>query len=231
MLPSLVAAVVCLHTVSCGIDSLVYLNASPILVSADDKNIVFRMPTATSETGSYLGVELYYRIYATIEAAEADKATISSVQAAEDYFPGSEVKSHLLNISSIDYSKLALDRIISVPAIPEETAPAGALISLEFPSTLSAAPAVIIRDATTRNVLDTFIMSRSILVSGTNNYASFFTEPARTDADFDYSSTDTDPGTYYLQFFAAAYGMDFASFEELYGRALYLGRIVLDLFE
>jgi hypothetical protein len=60
-------------------------------------------------------------------------------------------------------------------------------------------------------------------------YASFNTKPFAGEADFKSNSDDTDY-TYYVQFFAASFGIDFASggITELYGDAVYLGRITLN---
>jgi len=214
-----VLALVLIVSMSCGIDTISYLSGNPRSYSATETALVFYGPTTADS--AYLGIDVFYRIYASDTDADADLASITARQNATNAVPGNSVSSYLLSASGLAYSKPLLDGTIPIPQVPAADLPVSDYAEIDFQTmpepTISFPSSVPISHQ----------LKRAITSGG--SYASFYTEPVAGNADFKSNSGDSD-ATYYVQFFAASYGIDFSSggITELYGDAVYLGRVTIN---
>lgn len=211
----LLTAFTAIVSMSCGIDTINYLSGNPRSYSASDTALVFYGPASPDST--YLGIDLFYRIYASDADADADLAGITARQSATNAVPGASVSSYLLSASGLAYSKPLLNGVIAIPQIATMTSD---FAEIDFQATPEP---TISFPSSSPSVYEL----RRAIGSG-SSYASFYTKPVAGDADFKSNSGDSD-STYYVQFFAASFGIDFGSgITELYGDAVYLGRITLN---
>ena len=216
-------------TASCGIDTIVYLSNDPTLRSSDASALVFSGPD--SGDASYLGVEIFYRIYASASDADADRGNVVSRQTATNAVPGSIVESYLANSSGLNYHKPVLKDTagiptVRIPAIRSTELPSVAYYaSIDFPSASNTEPTITIVNGDT-SVSTGYTLMRNVSDSA-GVYRTFRDEPRSGDSDYRSNSSDTD-GEYFVQFFATSYGLDFFDFTELFGDAVYLGRITLN---
>lgn len=202
---------------SCGIDTLSYLSEKPVSLSSDTAALTFRGPV--SSESMYYGIDVFYRIYATESDATSDYSNVVSKQSATTAVPGSVTENYL--ISSLDYlMPVLVDADSAIPTIAADDAVG--LVSIEFSE--NAEPVMIITDTSGAEILNT-VIRRNVMASG--QYLTFLDEPESGDADFRSRTTDTD-GIYYVQIFGAAYGLDYSSFDDLYGDAVLLGRLTLN---
>ncbi|HUW70784.1 MAG TPA: hypothetical protein VMX33_11190 [bacterium] len=217
-------AFIMIVSMSCGIDTISYLSGNPRSYSATDTALVFYGPATPYDT-SYLGIDIFYKIYASDTDADADLASLTARQSATDAVPGYSVSSYLLSSSGLAYSKPLLNASIPIPQLPVANLPSTDYAEIDFP-TMTTEPTISFPSSGPTS----YELRRAISSGGT--YVSFNTKPVAGDADFKSNSLDTDETTFYVQFFAASFGIDFASggITELYGDAVYLGRIALNFF-
>lgn len=215
-----IAILVCIVIVSmsCGIDTISYLSGNPRSYSASETALVFYGPAFPYDS-AYLGIDIFYKIYASDADAEADLASLTAKQSATNAVPGYFVSSYLLSSSGLSYRKPMLNGSIPIPQLPKANLPSSDYAEIDF----STPPRISFPSSGPAS----YELRRAITSGGT--YVSFNTEPIAGDADFKSISGDSD-STYYVQFFAAAFGIDFTSggITELYGDAVFLGRIVLN---
>ncbi len=214
-----VLALVLIVSMSCGIDTISYLSGNPRSISTGVSALDFAGPS--SPDSAYLGIDFFYKIYASDTDADNDLAGITARQSATNSVPGASVSSYLLSTSGLGYSKPLLNGSIPIPLIPEANLPATDYAEIDFQATPEPTISFPSSGPTSYQLL------RSITSGG--SYLSFYTEPVAGNADYKSNSDDTD-ATYYVQFFAASYGIDFGSggITELYGDAVYLGRITIN---
>jgi len=216
---------------SCGIDSIVYLNDNPVLTSTDDSTSIFKGPE--SNNSSYLGVEIFYRIYYSLSDADADKSTISTKQDVDESIPGSVINEYLINPNGLKYKNLVLVNIQDsslqrrIPTILSTEIPDSSyFVSIEFPSASNEEPFITITNEVANEKTLHLLLKRNSGIA--NDYLRFIDEPKVGDPDFKANTNSTTPGTYYVQLYAASYGLNFVDFSELYGDAVFIGRIILN---
>ncbi len=212
-------ALVLMVSMSCGIDTISYLSGNPRSISTSVSALDFAGPS--SPDGAFLGIDFFYKIYASDTDADNDLASITARQGATNTVPGASVSSYLLSTSGLGYSKPLLDGTIPIPMIPQANLPTADYAEIDF----LAAPEPTVSFPSSGPT--SYQLLRSISSGG--SYASFYTEPVAGNPDYKSNSDDTD-ATYYVQFFAASYGIDFGSggITELYGDAVYIGRVTIN---
>jgi len=205
-----------LTSMSCGIDTINYLTEDPVSISSDGtSSFIFSIKKPGSF--SYLGVELFYRIYDSNADAIADKNYIDAKQSEINSVPGAFIESQLLSSSGLRYIAPTVDDSIKIPIISKDDVnDENDYIILSFPDYY------ISHDESTL-----FLLKRNVNDISGGGYKSFIdSPPVSGDPDYRTNTTETDT-EYYVQFYAAAYGLD-NNFEDLYGNAVYLGRITLN---
>lgn len=214
---------ICISIISCGIDSINYLSEDPISISSDGTSS-FIFSIKESGSSSYLGVELFYRIYASQADADSDKSYITAKQSETDSVPGALIESQLKSSSGLRYLSPVVNDAIKIPILSkDDVLNEDDRINLSF-YTGSIEPNYFIDhdDAT-------FYTLKRNVSDESGDYKTFLDEPvAGDDSDFRSNNDHEDGDAYYVQFYAAAYGLDISSFEDLYGDAIYLGRITLN---
>jgi len=201
---------------SCGIDTLSYLSDEPESRSISISALTFVGP---SDSGSYSGVYIFYKIYAHEASATTDYNTIISKQNAENAVPGSVITSYLTTASGLGYKECILNGNLYIPTLNKSIINSN-LISIDFSGFGADNEPVLTIDGGSD-----YIISRNI--TRTSGYKSFHdSEPKSGDSDFK-SYTGDDDSTYYVQFFAASYGYD-SSLNDVYSDAVYLGLITLN---
>jgi hypothetical protein len=212
-------AFIMIISMSCGIDTISYLSGNPRSYSASDTALVFYGP-ATPDS-AYLGMDVFYKIYASDTDADTDLASLTARQSTTNAVPGYSVSSYLLSSSGLGYNKPMLDGSIPIPEIPIAKLPSSDFAEIDFQT--MPEPTIIFPSSASVS----YKLRRAITSAST--YASFNAKPVSGDADFKINSGDSD-SVYYVQFFAASFAIDFTSggITELYGDAVYLGRITLN---
>lgn len=200
--------------VSCGIDTISFLSEKPSVQSSTDSAINFKGPSIQDD--NYYGLFLFYKIYAKEGDATSDLSLLEAKQNTENAVPGSYVETFLKSAGGLNYQQLVLDGELPIPSLPKENLDTN-LLSINFASANNVEPRL------TNTTLDMSMRRNALASNGT--YLSFLEEPQAGNPDFMASTSDLDEGVYYIQFFAAAYGLDFSDFSDLYGDAVYLGRI------
>ena len=220
--------------VACGIDTFATLANDPVAKSYDSTSLQFLGPVPGD--ASYLGVELFYRIYDSSTDAETDRAYVLARQSAENTVPGSVIKSYLTAATpgGLNYLNPVLvnpgtgSKIDSIPTLLDADLGSGSAdyyVNIAFPTDTGTEPKLEIFDGIAALPTVAYTSRRNVTDAGTYKYFKG-DEPVSGDADFRTNSGDVDR-TYYVQFFAASYGIDFTSFSELYGDAVFLGLITL----
>jgi hypothetical protein len=138
--------------------------------------------------------------------------------------PGSNVESFLVSPSGLDYQQLVLDNTLSIPSLDDDDLTSNSLANINFASESNVEPTLIIKDEMLNAVVQEFELRRSA-ISSTGSYVSFLDEPQLGNLDFKSGSNDENEHEYHIQFLAAAYGLDLSDLSELYGDAVYLGRL------
>jgi len=231
-LRSSLALCVALAASSCGIDTIAYLPLLSTSRSNDDvSSMVFSGPY--SDDDEYLGLVVYYRIYASSSAADVDASYIAAKQADEDAVPGAAVESYLASSSYLGYQRLVIDDESSLPSIRKAYLTDEYYITVELPSGGASEPYLSIIDEATAEPIEVdgepaVYTIRRAETGSDNGYLTFLDEPVAGDADYKSSSSDTDE-YYYVQFYVAAYGIDFTDFSNLYGDAVSIGRLRLSM--
>jgi hypothetical protein len=214
-------AMIVLSLSSCGIDTINYLSEDPIKISETTSSFIFSIQKTGSE--SYLGVELFYRIYASDMDADTDKNYITARQSETNSVPGELIKSQLISAGGLRYISPAVNNSIKIPIIGTgEVDNDNDYINVSFPT--SGQPNFYIdSDSSTLHIL-----KRNVIDESDGEYKSFLDDkPVEGDPDYRSSIDDLDETIYYVQFYSAAYGLDKNTFEDLYGNAIYLGRVTL----
>jgi len=219
----LAAALTLLFCSSCGIDTIAYLSEKPSVQSSDESALVFKGPGI--EDDNYYGVFVFYKIYAIESDAASDLNSLETRQNAENAVPGSNVESFLVSSSGLDYKQLVLDKNLSIPTLDKDVLAMSNFANITFAAASNVEPTLVIKDATINSVLREYEVRRNAIGSN-GSYLSFLEEPQKGNQDYKSSTSDEEMREYYIQFFAAAYGLDFSDLSELYGNAVYLGRIV-----
>jgi len=210
-----IVGVLCIATMaSCGIDTIAYLSEMPTVQSRDESALVFKGPSIADD--NYYGVFIFYKIYASDAAASSDLNALESRQNADNAVPGSNVESFLVSTSGLDYQQAVLTNNLSIPTLDKEIIDSN-LASITFASASNVEPTLTVDNVPLE-------LRRSSL-SSSGTYLSFLDEPQAGNIDYKSSESDVDENIYYIQFFAASYGLDLSDLSELYGDAVYLGRI------
>lgn len=205
-----------LFAFSCGIDTIAYLTELPVAQDYSESALNFSGPGTQDD--NYYGIVLFYKIYENASDAATDLSLLEGKQNAENAVPGSYVESFLKSANGLNYQQLVLDGDLPIPSLPKEILDSN-LVSINFASANNIEPRLTVKDTT----VDTQLSRNALATNGT--YLSFLEEPQAGNTDFKTSSSDLDEGVYYIQFFAVAYGLDYSDFSDLYGDAVYLGRI------
>jgi hypothetical protein len=209
---------------SCGIDSIAFLGSKVTLASSGPSSSVFLAPSVTED--NYLGVFLFYRIYASEVLAETDKNNVYNKQNVLNAVPGTIIESYLLSPGGLKYKKLTIDGDVPIPSLYKSLIPINTLVSIDFPTSTSVEPKITILKEASATI--SYIISRSI-TGTTGSYLSFRDKALDGQDDYLASTVDPDPNVDYIQFFAVTYGINQNSLQELYGDAVYIGRITLNL--
>lgn len=212
---------------SCGIDTIAYLSLVATSRSNDDvSGMVFSGPY--SDEDEYLGLVVYYKIYASASAADVDRSYIAAKQADDDAVPGASIETYLASSSYLGYQRLVLINVeSSLPTIPKAYLTDDYYITIELPSGGASEPYLAVVDEATAGTVESYVIRRAETGSD-NEYLTFLDEPAAGDSDYKSSSSDTDD-YYYVQFYAVAYGIDFSDFSNLFGDAVSIGRLRLSM--
>lgn len=201
---------------ACGIDTLAYLSQNPRAISSSSNAIDFRGPLTPDP--EYLGMDILYKIYAVESDADTDKASIQTKQEAA-VIPGDIVKSYILN--SLKYRRLSLSSAGEYsPCIK-----ASLILTPDDELKLS------LGDVPAQDIEFTVALGSPVKTyrNTSDGFPLFSVEPSVADADYMAASgADPDASQYYVQAYAVSYGVEFVNFTELYGDAVYLGRIILD---
>jgi len=216
----MVVVLVFLFCTSCGIDTIAYLTEKPVV--RDEAALIFKGPNIQNE--NYYGIFIFYKIYAIETDASNDLSALVAKQNAQNAVPGSNVESFLVSTSGLDYQQLVLDNTLSIPTLDDGDLTSNSLANINFASESNVEPTLIIKDELVNAVVQEFELRRSA-ISSTGSYVSFLDEPQPGNLDFKTSSNDANVHEYHIQFLAAAYGLDLSDLSELYGDAVYLGRI------
>jgi len=209
-----------LELYSCGIDTIAYLLEKPIV--EDESALIFKGPGVQDE--NYYGIFIFYKIYAVEADATSDYSSLVAKQNVENSVPGSNIKSFLISTSGLDYQQLVLDGTLSIPTLDRDDLSMLNLANINFPSESNVFPTLIIKDKLSSAIIKELEMRRSE-ISSNGLYLSFLDEPQNGDQDYKTSSGDTNKNEYHIQFFGVAYGLDFSDLSDLYGEAVYLGRV------
>lgn len=213
---------VVLSCMACGIDTIAYLTEIPKVLSREESALNFSGPSIQED--NYYGIFIFYRIYASETDAISDVSSIETRQNATNAVPGSNVESYLVSSSGLDYQQLVLDGNLSIPTLDEEDLSLDVFANITFASASNVEPTLTTKNAVLNTVIREYELRRSALVSS-GLYLSFLDEPQKGNLDFKSSTSDENENEYHIQFFAAAYGLDLSDLSELYGDAVYLGRI------
>jgi len=135
---------------------------------------------------------------------------LQNKQSALDTLPGSYIQSYLLSKTGLNYNSISYKEgsnfISPIPLI--EKSFAGKSCSVSFAASEKAVMQIGNDD------------KEIYRASGLAGNLSFYEAPKVGDED--YSGVELED-SYYIQFFAAAYGLDFSNITEIYGNAAYLG--------
>ena len=198
---------------SCGIDILSVLDSPPEYISP----LVFKGPLNPDAT-LYRGIDIYYRIYAKEEDANADREKLLNRQAQANALPGDAIKFYLLSDLGLKYKRLNVNQ--GTPSLNKDYL-GSYRVQLSYDQ--AAFELTLLRyDG----------LSPPIIIKRSNDgTSSFSVRPVEPDGDYQTSADDdSEPDRYHIQFFAASYGIDIAngSFNDLYSNAVSLGIQAID---
>lgn len=202
--------------ISCGIDTIAFLSEKPSVQPGTDSAINFKGPSIQDD--NYYGLFMFYKIYANEGDAASDLSLLEAKQNAENAVPGSYVETFLKSTGGLNYQQLVLNGDLPIPSLSKEILDSN-LVSINFESATNVEPRLTVKNTT----VDMELARNALTSNGT--YRSFLEEPQAGNPDFMTSTSDLDEGVYYIQFFAVAYGLDFSDFIDLYGDAVFIGRI------
>jgi hypothetical protein len=201
---------------SCGIDSFDdFLSKQPkVDGSGLESSVIFRpVDTGVVFEPNYLGVEIFYRLYNSLEQAQSDKERFEQNQNKE-VIPGSAITSHLLVPGGLNYQKPTANSsdlfIRAGEDITENT-----IIIIEWDSFSKELKLLI-------GSKPPIVLHRTGLVSGGGSYS---IKPSSGDIDFSGQAASSD--TIYIQLYAASSGFNFSSIRSVYSKATYLSTLRL----
>lgn len=216
MVPFLWLVLVSIFSFSCGIESFDdYLENNPVVVTPGLSSVVFRpLEQGRAFEDNYFGVELFYRLYNSLEKANQDRTILEQRQSSE-IIPGSTVNSFLLAPGGLNYQRpsdleLAIDFILKAGTDYQ----AESILILEWDSN-DKTLVMLIQGSPER-----FRLGRSSLVDSSKEFSS-----TPVEGNIDYSIQSPQQGTdtvLVLQIFAASYGFNFTSFRPVYSKAVHL---------
>jgi hypothetical protein len=200
---------------SCGIDIVSVLDTPPVYISP----LVFKGP-ADPDT-LYYGVDVFYRIYAVEADANADRDMLLAKQGLANALPGDAIKNYLLSDSYLKYRRLNVNA--NTPSLKNTFLQT---YSAQFNYDLvSNELFLLLYDGEIQiNISDLIPLPKILKRSNNSNFSD---EPQAGDADYHANAEDADPATYYVQFFAASYGLD-TSLNDLYSDAVSIGIQAID---
>lgn len=205
---------------SCGIDTIAYLLEKPIV--EDESTLIFKGPIIQDE--NYYGIFIFYKIYAVEADASSDYSSLVAKQNIENSVPGSNIESFLISPSGLDYQQLVVDNILSIPTLDKKDLTVSNLANLNFSSESNILPTLIIMDKPSKTIIKELELRRNE-ISLNGLYLSFLDEPQLGNQDYKSNTNDENQNEYHIQFFAVAYGLDLSDLKDLYGEAVYLGRV------
>lgn len=193
---------------SCGIeDAQQYLLYQPRTHSEAPTSINFYPPEQYEP--QFLGIDIYYKIYASKANADADAANFSVRQNA-DIIPGSSIVSYLLSSNYLNYHRLYNVAQQSRFVITKNLIPTTSNL-LTF-------------EVTTTNELvfkiDNTEIARVFRNTATANVP-FSYQPSITDSDYKSSDNDQDP-QFYVQLYAVSYGYT-NTLKPIFSKAIKIG--------
>ncbi len=216
----LIVLLIYLSLMACGIDTIVYLMAKPVV--RDTAALVFEGPVV--QDANYYGFFIFYKIYANETDASSDLSSLEAKQNAVNAVPGASVETFLISTNGLDYQPLVLDEALSIPTLDTIDLDTKYFANINITSNSDIMPTLIIKDEIANTVVREYDLKRAALDSS-GQYLSFLDEPQNGNVDYKASSSDEKKDEYHIQFFAVAYGLDFNNLNDLYGNAVYLGRV------
>ncbi len=193
---------------SCGIeDAQQYLLYQPRPNSEAATSINFYPPEQYEP--QFLGIDIFYKIYASKTDADTDAANFSARQDA-DIIPGSSIISYLLSTNALNYHRLYNNTEQSSFVITKNLIPSTSnLLTIEL---------------TTNNELlfkiDNTEITKLLRNTDTANI-SFSIQPDQTDSDYKASTNDQDP-QHYIQLYAVSYGYT-SILKPIFSKAIKIG--------
>jgi hypothetical protein len=214
---------------SCGIDEIYYLSQNPLSIYNDSTSFILSIKKPDPDDQSYLGVQLFYKIYASLDDADIDRSYISAKQSETNSVPGNLIETYLISTSGLGYMSPVVNNSIKIPFILKSAVTdENDFINVTFTSTTDQ-PGFYFNHDYINHVVTTFYTLKRSVIDDTQGgeYKTFLAKPVAGDSDYR-SRIDDDDSTYFIQFYAAAYGLDLSSFEDLYGSAIYLGTMTVE---
>ncbi|MBU0928414.1 MAG: hypothetical protein KKA67_11730 [Spirochaetes bacterium] len=215
---------------SCGIDTIEYFPLKTTVSQTSGSAMTFSGPE--SDDSNYLGLAIFYKIYASEAKAITDQSYVNSKQSAINTVPGAIVESTLISAGGLGYQRLILttpatgsSASAAIPTIAKAYLTSDYFVSISFPA--GSEPRLTVTNEASGAVSE-FLIRRSVAGS-TGAYLTFLDEPASGNSDYVSSATSALEGTYFVQFFAAAYGLNPNTLTDLYGDAVFLNRITINL--
>ena len=235
--PALPVCLLILFLCACGIDNYIYLYPVTTYLNWPDTNDEIRNYCAfrTSDTannssasGYFQGFEVYYRIYRNLTTLESERLRIDSYNEDES----TQAMAFDYMTSTYNYKRLAgSHRLSEYPLIPGASSNRDVYIRLynTVNSSITAGIKVYESGENSTLLLDCGIPRRTVGgITRNNDDYSFKIEYIKNgDDDVSWSSTTTEDGKLYAQFYVAAYGYD-ESFQSIYSELFSLGYITLD---
>jgi hypothetical protein len=164
--------------------------------------------------------------------AETDRNYVLSRQSAQNSVPGAIIKSYLTAATpgGLGYlNPVLVSKPDNIPTLLDADLGLGSAdyyVNITFPTETGIQPKLEIFDGSP--VPASYDLRRN--VTDASVYKSFIDlEPTTGDADYRSNLGESDR-TYFVQFFAASYGIDIEYFNELYGDAVYIGLITINFY-
>ncbi len=223
--PLVLALVHALTSLSCGLETVAFLSEKVTVLQSSNSALTLRGPNI--ENSPYDGQMIFYKIYATDVQASTDLSAVRAKQDAANAIPGQVVESYLISSNGLKYQQLVLDGDIPIPSIKKGLLLRDYYAAIEFPAGSGSNPTLTVYNEAAGNIITSHILKR-IAKGADGAYISFKDRPQNGDADYLSSTNDTDPNVYYVQLFAASYGLDLSDFSDLYGDAVFLTCIALN---
>ena len=216
---------------ACGIDSISYLESTPRSIDRSVVSLSFSGPiiaVGSQDDGTFTGVDVFYRVYARKDDATTDQSAIVSKQGTG--VPGSSIESYILAMTGKKYRRLFYqvgdgDVYQDRPAL--DKAESALTWVIRFDANASGAEPLVYDEVTPAASV------RLLRNLGDDEPKAFISggKPLEGDADFTAYTADEDENTFYVQFFAASYGIDVDGFQTgdpiVWSDAVWLGVVEL----